>query len=103
VNRPDLLEQRPVVLLAGGGTPIKCQHLHRQQAVRVETQIDRGDAQEAAKHEPGAGNQDHRERDLGDNQHLTASSRKRGSNLTPPRQHRSETHTRQPKRGYQSE
>ena len=67
----------PVVLLVRGGIPVEWQHLHRHQAVRVETEIHRGDAQEAANHEAGACHQDDRQRDLRGNQNLAAFTRER--------------------------
>ena len=89
----NLLQQRPVVLLVRGRSPIERQHLHRHQAVRVEPEIHGGDAHEAANHQAGAGDQDDRQRDLGGNQQLTAAPRQRRAGLpAAARQHRSDAH-----------
>ena len=58
------------------------QHLHRQESIRVESEIHRGDPDQAADHQSGAGDQNDREGDFGGDEHLTAAARQRWATVT---------------------
>ena len=81
---PQALDEGRVVGLVRGGVPVEGQHLHRDQPVRIEPEVDGGETGVAAQHQAGGGDQYHGEGHLGGDEGLAAAPRQRRAGLAPP-------------------